>query len=501
MFTRRKSLDDNQTVLANFVKNDKLVGEITGSTSNTPRTKSSKRSRPLSPQDNTKPDQRKRAHIEHNMEPVEHNNKVTTPEPKVVLNPELTELKKQIFAGFETLLVPLRQEIKELKDDQKILFECDKFTSENKIEKKFVQAEEKHRKLENRISLLEDQLLEKNIIFQGVYEDEYEDKSDVKVQVIKAIANTMVGETYESKKALAGQTSIDSVERVGKYNPLRTRPVKVKFREKKDVDHLLKNRKKLPKGVFIEKEFSRSTEKERRLVRPILRAARKQDKYKGKVRMEGPHLVIDSKHYHRLNLHTLPSDLDPIEATSKTSDTILGFFGELHPFSNFHPSKFLFDGIEYHSSEQYIQMKAAEYFGDEVAKNRILSAEDAQDCKDISRDINNFNRRAWSVVAESLCEPGISQKFLQNPDLMTTLMNTGNKTIAESSYDDIWGTGMHIGSKEALNKSKWTGTNLLGKILMGIRDKQVEPFLTGQTTPSSGSTTDLLSEMNIDHED
>ena len=93
----------------------------------------------------------------------------------------------------------------------------------------------------------------------------------------------------------------------------------------------------------------------------------------------------------------------------------MAFFGELHPFSNFHPSKFFFDGIEYHSSEQFIQAKAAEYFGDDIAKDRILTAEDAQDCKEIARDINNFNRKAWSVVAESLCEPGITQKFLTKP--------------------------------------------------------------------------------------
>ena len=60
----------------------------------------------------------------------------------------------------------------------------------------------------------------------------------------------MEGDDHEAKKTLAGQTSIDSVERVGKFNPLRTRPVKVKFREKKDVDHLFKNRKELP-GVYL----------------------------------------------------------------------------------------------------------------------------------------------------------------------------------------------------------------------------------------------------------
>ena len=40
-------------------------------------------------------------------------------EGQVPLNPELTELRRQIFAGFETLLAPIKQEIKELKDDQK----------------------------------------------------------------------------------------------------------------------------------------------------------------------------------------------------------------------------------------------------------------------------------------------------------------------------------------------------------------------------------------------
>ena len=145
-------------------------------------------------------------------------------EGHVPLNPELTELKRQIFAGFETLLAPIKQEIKELKDNQKILFECDKSINKNRIEKKFVQNEERQKKLESRISLLEDQLLDKNVIFQGIHEEEYEDRSDIKTQIIKAIANTMEGDDFDAKKTLAGQTSIDSVERVGKFNPLRTRP-------------------------------------------------------------------------------------------------------------------------------------------------------------------------------------------------------------------------------------------------------------------------------------
>ena len=284
----------------------------------------------------------------------------------------------------------------------------------------------------------------------------------------------MEGDDFEAKKTLAGQTSIDSVERVGKFNPLRTRPVKVKFCEKKDVDHLFKNRKELPRGVFIDKEYSRSTEKERRLLRPVLNAARRLEKYKGRCRLEGPHLVVEGKHYHRQNLHTLPVDLDTVASTSKSNETAYGFFGELHPFSNFHPCKFSWDGIEYNSSEQFIQTKKAEYFDDDIARECILAEEDAQDCKEIARDIKNFDKREWSSVAEHLCEPGISQKFLQNRKLMTSLLETENKTLVEYSFDDIWGTGIHIASKDALTRDKWRGVGLLGKILMGIRDKQKE---------------------------
>ena len=53
----------------------------------------------------------------------------------------------------------------------------------------------------------------------------------------------MTGETEEEQKKIASQTSIDSVERIGKYNPMRTRPVKVKFNEKRMWTTFLKTEK------------------------------------------------------------------------------------------------------------------------------------------------------------------------------------------------------------------------------------------------------------------
>ena len=106
------------------------------------------------------------------------------------------------------------------------------------------------------------------------------------------------------------------VERLGKYNPLRTCPVKVKFGNKSDVDHLLKNKKRLPRDIFIDKEYSKTTEKERRHLRPILKPARKIEKYKANVEWKVLMCVIDRKHYHRQNLHTLLSGLNKFDVTS-----------------------------------------------------------------------------------------------------------------------------------------------------------------------------------------
>ena len=278
-----------------------------------------KRARPdsISPDNNTHSQPAKKQITAMPGEPNEHeDNKGANP-----LNPELMELKRQLFEGFDTLidqkLSPLKKDIQELKNDRKL--ECSELNVET-LTRKIKQNDAKHKKLENRLNQIEDQLLEKNIIFQGFPKTEFKDNEDVKRKVIKAMSLTMPGEDEEEKKSNASKTSIECVERLGKYNPLRARPVKVSFGNKSDADHVLKQRKKLPKGVFVDKEYSKATECERRLLRPIIKAARRLENYKGLCRLDGSQLVIDGKCYNRDNLHTLPDDLD----STKLCVTVLG---------------------------------------------------------------------------------------------------------------------------------------------------------------------------------
>ena len=59
-----------------------------------------------------------------------------------------------------------------------------------------------------------------------------------------------------------------------------------------DADYILTNKRFLPQGVFADKEYSEETENNRRILRPIYRAARNNKSYVGKCKMVDDTLVI-----------------------------------------------------------------------------------------------------------------------------------------------------------------------------------------------------------------
>ena len=148
---------------------------------------------------------------------------------------------------------------------------------------------------------------------------------------------------------------------------------------------------------------------------------------------------------------------------------MVGFFGELCPFSNFHPN-FSYKGKEFHSSEQFIQHTKAQYCNDHETADRILNARSALACKQLGYLVKNYNNQNWVNSIENLCKEGIRAKFEQNPDLLHMLLNTGEKTLVESSKDDVWGTGIPLFRWDCLNDKLWLGKGKLGIMLMEIRD-------------------------------
>jgi len=145
-------------------------------------------------------------------------------------------------------------------------------------------------------------------------------------------------------------------------------------------------------------------------------------------------------------------------------------------FSNWARSKFTVDGIDYISSEQYMMAKKAELFGDDAIKAKIMDASGndwhklMKKIKALGRMVKNFDETTWANNRKEIVKTGILAKFTQNPDMRDTLLSTGDSIIGESvAYDEVWGTGINITSKNAYDPSKWTGQNLLGQILMEVR--------------------------------
>ena len=262
---------------------------------------------------------------------------------------------------------------------------------------------------------------------------------------------------------------IKKVQRLGKYNSKRGRPISVAFTYKEDADYVYDNKSSLKKDVYLDREYNEETENNRRILRPILKAARIKEEYRKKCKMEGDSLIIKGKTYTVKNLSSFPEEINGYNATSKSDDTSLGFFGELNPMSNFHQCSFTVDNIKYHSAEQFIQNAKAVFFKDNTTAQKILDAKTLIECKQLSQEIGNYENQKWKEVAKDICYQGIHAKFQQNPNLRNILLCTGNLTLVESSYDSFWGTCIPLYRDDCLNSVAWTSVSLLGEFLMSIR--------------------------------
>ena len=94
--------------------------------------------------------------------------------------------------------------------------------------------------------------------------------------------------------------------------------------------------------------------------------------------------------------------------------------------------------------------------------------ENALESKLLVRDIAGYDERKWKEVAYQECYRGLCEKFEQNENLKKVLMDTGTKTLVESSYDQVWGTGIPLNDPACLDKTKWYNPGILSRILMDI---------------------------------
>jgi hypothetical protein len=148
--------------------------------------------------------------------------------------------------------------------------------------------------------------------------------------------------------------------------------------------------------------------------------------------------------------------------------------GDYRNFSNMSDHKLQIDGVEYPTVEHYFQAEKAKKFEPQEKREvyeKILKAKSAKAAKALGKKVANFNEDTWKEMREGIMELGVRTKFIQHPELRKQLMETGEKIIGEANArDKFWGIGSSVESDKSKVPSKWAGQNMMGKILMKLRD-------------------------------
>lgn len=162
------------------------------------------------------------------------------------------------------------------------------------------------------------------------------------------------------------------------------------------------------------------------------------------------------------------------ESMENTSADVVAFLlptGKYGFLSNWYPSQFNLYGQVFSSGEQAFMWAKADTFLDDEIKAQIMQTDDPKKLKALGRKIKNFDDNVWSTVKADLMTEIVTAKFEQNPDLLKKLLATGDVLLAEANnFDKYWGCGLKASDATIKDPQKWRGKNVLGTILMNIRD-------------------------------
>ena len=142
-------------------------------------------------------------------------------------------------------------------------------------------------------------------------------------------------DTDEDKLLSACRIVIKSCKRLGRFNKNITRPVSVEFQHKEDTDFIMDNRFDLAKGIYVDCEYPADTEKKRKTLLPILKAAKRLPEYKRQSRLDDDKLVLKGRPYTIGMLNQLPDELNTFKVTSKEDAHTVGFLVKLTHYPTF----------------------------------------------------------------------------------------------------------------------------------------------------------------------
>ncbi len=162
-----------------------------------------------------------------------------------------------------------------------------------------------------------------------------------------------------------------------------------------------------------------------------------------------------------------------LENTSvRELDNHIFFFSGGTLLSNFKPSLFKVDGVNYTHAEQYIQQQKALLFKRPDVAKEFMTATIPIVIKNLVSKLPTFDPKLWEEKSPDIGYTAVLHKFRQNPELLKDLISTRDKTLVEAApYDRVWGIGFHKDDGNIITKKRTWGKNLQGGNLMRVRSE------------------------------
>ncbi|MBC2906333.1 NADAR family protein [Streptomyces cupreus] len=140
--------------------------------------------------------------------------------------------------------------------------------------------------------------------------------------------------------------------------------------------------------------------------------------------------------------------------------------------SQWWPSPFTVDGVEYATAEHWMMAGKARLFGDAEAERKILAAGHPSQAKNAGRLVRGFDEETWARERFGIVVEGSVHKFGSDEGLRGFLLGTGERVLVEASpVDRVWGIGLAASDDAAMDPERWRGPNLLGFALMEARER------------------------------
>lgn len=134
-------------------------------------------------------------------------------------------------------------------------------------------------------------------------------------------------------------------------------------------------------------------------------------------------------------------------------------------------SAFVVGGVTYPTAEHWMMAEKARLFENDALRERIIASSSPGEAKALGRMVENFDEKIWQANRQLIVVEGSIQKFSQNPELGSYLLNTSDRILVEASpVDPVWGIGLSADDPRAHDPARWEGLNLLGFSLMETRD-------------------------------